>query len=123
GIRLAITIDGSPGSYRRNWEKDVASGCVDTPRNYGDRYHMSLSRFEKVLYALRFNDGENHNNQESDPWSTIRPLIVELNRRCHVVIHPGDMLVVDECMVGWEDISSDHHHLGIPTKPRFQESQ
>ncbi|DBA01784.1 TPA: hypothetical protein N0F65_010194, partial [Lagenidium giganteum] len=96
GIRLVMEIDGGPGSYRRNWEKDVASGCVDTPRNYGDRYHMSLSRFEKNLYALRFDDGDN--NQESDSWSPIRPLIVELNRRHQVVIHPGDMLVVDECM-------------------------
>jgi hypothetical protein len=78
---------------------------------------MSFNRFENILNALRFGD---ELEQREDEWSLIRPIINGFNQTRKKVIHPGEILVVDECMSAWKGREAKYTVDGLPHKTKIQ---
>jgi hypothetical protein len=76
---------------------------------------MTFNRFENILNALTFSDA----TQSQDPWALIRGIVNGFNETRRNVVHPGEILVVDECMSAWKCRESKYTVEGIPHKTKI----
>eukprot|EP00731_Ephydatia_muelleri_P015330 Em0008g1050a len=110
GVILAISI-GSEKNRRAYWmeESEGESARLFQPPAFGSRFGMGLRRFEDILRCLCFGDDD-----PTDRWGPIRPLIKALNRRRQEKVIPSYILVEDELMSSWISRKQDRTTDGIP---------
>ena len=62
---------------------------------------MTRERFEEIDRALRYGS-YTCQDEEKDPWISVRFLVDAFNERRQMTVVPGTDLCIDECMCGWK---------------------
>ena len=107
GCRLAYTLRPYIGGIRQAWSRADFADSTQQCGDFGRRFGLSRERFESIeaLYRNPCTDME----RAADPWTPARPYIQLFNKRRKDVLRPGQFIVVEKCMSGFDQGINQFH--------------
>ena len=109
GIRLAASLEHASGNMGHHWSDTPEEGTTYRANNFGQRFGMSLNRFQTIDASLVFS-----RPNLDDPWAPIGDYVQLFNVRRRQCLQSCGHLTYDESGSKWRGKNGHFHIDGLP---------